>query len=79
MGTTLSIGEDDYADGICLHLDDPDTVFIAANVNPVTGKLPGCFEIYRGHTRNQGATWTYLILPRIRVPSLISPARRCAD
>ncbi len=58
-GSTLYTGEDDYAGGICLHPDDPDTVFISANVNPTSGKSPGRFEIYRGHTRDQGATWTW--------------------
>ena len=58
-GSTLYTGEDDYAGGICLHPDDPDTVFISANVNPSTGELPGHFEIYRGHTRDEGATWKW--------------------
>ena len=58
-GSTLYTGEDDYAGGICLHPGDPSTVFISANVNPATGKSPGRFEIYRGHTRDQGATWTW--------------------
>lgn len=51
--------EDDYAGGICLHPHDPDTVFISANVTPSTGKSPGHFEIYRGRTRDQGATWKW--------------------
>ena len=58
-GSTLYTGEDDYAGGICLHPDDPDTVFISANVNPSTGESPGHFEIYRGHTRDEGATWKW--------------------
>ncbi len=58
-GSTLYTGEDDYAGGICLHPDDPDTVFISANVNPATGKSPAHFEIYRGHTRDQGTTWKW--------------------
>jgi hypothetical protein len=63
-GSTLYAGEDDYAGGICLHPDDPDTVFISANVNPATGKTPGRFEIYRGHTCDQGATWTWTPVTR---------------
>jgi hypothetical protein len=58
-GSTLYTGEDDYAGGICLHPHDPNTVFISANINPSTGKSPGRFEIYRGYTRDQGATWTW--------------------
>src|ERR1019366_3111230 len=58
-GSTLYTGEDDYAGGICLHPDDPDTVFISANVNPATGKSPAHFEVYCGHTRDQGATWKW--------------------
>jgi hypothetical protein len=63
-GSTLYTGEDDYAGGICLHPDDPNTVFISANVNPSTGKSPGHFEIYRGHTRDLGATWKWTPVTR---------------
>jgi hypothetical protein len=63
-GTTLYTGEDDYAGGICLHPDDPDTVFLSANVNPSTGKSPGRFEIYRGSTRDHGATWKWTPVTR---------------
>ena len=63
-GSTLYTGEDDYAGGICLHPDDPDSVFISANINPSTGKSPAHFEIYRGHTRDQGATWKWTPVTR---------------
>ena len=58
-GSSLYPGEDDYSGGICLHPDDPDTVFISASVDPSTGKAPGHFEIYRGRTHDQGATWSW--------------------
>ncbi len=63
-GTTLYTGEDDYAGGIYLHPRDPSTVFISANVNPTTGRSPGRFEIYRGTTRNHGATWSWTPITR---------------
>ena len=63
-GSTLYTGEDDYAGGICLHPDDPDTVFISSNVEPLTGKSPGRFEIYRGHTRDRGASWKWTAVTR---------------
>ena len=63
-GSTLYTGEDDYAGGICLHPDDPNTVFISTNLNPSTGKSPGHFELYRGHTRDQGATWKWTPVTR---------------
>jgi hypothetical protein len=58
-GSSLYLGEDDYAGGIHLHPRDPSTVFISANVNPTTGKSRGRFEIYSGRTGDQGATWTW--------------------
>jgi len=63
-GSTLYPGEDDYAGGICLHPGDPHTVFISANVDPASGKAPGRFEIYRGRTRDQGATWKWTPVTR---------------
>ena len=39
-------------------------MFISANVNPVTGKSPGRFEIYCGHTRDQGKTWKWTPVTR---------------
>ena len=63
-GSSLYLGEDDYAGGIYLHPRDPSTVFISANVNPTTGRSPGRFEIYRGHTTDQGATWTWMAVTR---------------
>ncbi|MBA4147252.1 MAG: BNR-4 repeat-containing protein [Verrucomicrobia bacterium] len=60
-GSRLYAGEDDYTGGICIHPDDPKTVFISTNVDPVTGQKTGSghYEIYRGNTRDGGATWKW--------------------
>ncbi|MFN7139419.1 MAG: BNR-4 repeat-containing protein [Limisphaerales bacterium] len=60
-GSRLYPGEDDYTGGICLHPDDPNVVFISTNVDPVTGRKVGTgrYEIYRGYTRDGGATWKW--------------------
>jgi hypothetical protein len=61
-GERLYAGEDDYAGGICVHPDDPQTIFISTNVDPDTGEklTSGHYEIFRG-TMPTGAvkcTWT---------------------
>jgi hypothetical protein len=60
-GARLYPGEDDYTGGICLHPNDPDTVFLSANVDPSTGKpLPGGrYEIFRGDSSDGGRTWRF--------------------
>lgn len=58
-GTRLYAGEDDYAGGICLHPDDPETVFCSANVDPMTGTpLPsGHYELFRGRWDRRRDAW----------------------
>jgi hypothetical protein len=60
-GTRLYAGEDDYTGGICLHPNDPDTVFLSANVHPSTGKsLPaGRYEIFQGQSADGGKSWRF--------------------
>jgi hypothetical protein len=60
-GARLYPGEDDYTGGICLHPNDPDTVFLSANVDPATGKrLPGGhYEIFQGQRAAGGKTWRW--------------------
>jgi hypothetical protein len=63
-GSRLYPGEDDYTGNICLDPNRLHTVYLSANVDPVTGKplLSAAdgqrhFEIYRGTTPDQGTTW----------------------
>lgn len=60
-GTRLYAGEDDYAGGICLHPDDPEMVFLSANVDPVTGTtLPsGHYELFRGRWDRRRDAWNW--------------------
>lgn len=63
-GSKLYPGEDDYTGGACLHPNDPDTVFISTNVDPLTGRKTGTghYEIYSGKTGDGGATWRWTAL-----------------
>lgn len=63
-GSRLYAGENEYTGLIALHPKDPDVVYISTDVNPATGKplKPGGnrhYEIYRGITADQGATWQW--------------------
>jgi hypothetical protein len=61
-GSRLYPGEDDYTGGICLHPDDPDTVFISTNADPASGgPLPsGHYEIFRGRfDRRSTRAWIW--------------------
>lgn len=60
-GSRLYAGEDDYVGGICLHPDEPGTVFISANVDPVSGvPLPsGHYELFCGRKEKNGGTWAW--------------------
>jgi len=60
-GTRLYPGEDDYSGLIALDPQDVSTVFIAANVDPVTGAplAHRRYQLFRGHTPDEGKTWTW--------------------
>jgi len=58
-GSRLYAGEDDYTGNICLDPQDLATVFISTNADPVTGKRLPHWEIYRGVSRDNGATFTW--------------------
>lgn len=63
-GTRLYPGENEYTGLITLHPKDPDVVYISANVHPRTGRplrVQGAqrYEIFRGTTRDRGATWKW--------------------
>jgi hypothetical protein len=65
-GTRLYPGEDDYTGLAALDPDDPDVVYISTDADPVTGAplVSGADgrrhrELYRGVTRDAGATWKW--------------------
>ncbi|HUS32228.1 MAG TPA: BNR-4 repeat-containing protein [Kofleriaceae bacterium] len=58
-GTGIYVVEGFYSGGITLDPDDPNIVYFSSNVVPQTGEptTSGKFEIYRGVTSDNGATW----------------------
>lgn len=70
-GTYLCPGELHYTGLACLDPQDPDVVYISTNAGPVAGeplisKADGRrhHEIFRGRTRDGGATWTWRPITR---------------
>lgn len=61
-GSALSGDEAQYAGGICLDPDRPDTVYLSSNADLVTGRPAGRYEIHRGVTPDGGATWRWTAL-----------------
>ncbi|MBL9134678.1 MAG: BNR-4 repeat-containing protein [Verrucomicrobiales bacterium] len=60
-GQRLYAGEDDYTGGICLHPDEPGTVFISTSVDPATGAplTSGHFEVFRGRRERGKSAWVW--------------------
>src|SRR5699024_8080831 len=63
-GNRLYDGENEYTGLITLHPEDPNVVYISADVDPRTGEElnPGGerhYEIFRGITSDRGATWEW--------------------
>lgn len=63
-GTRLYPGENEYTGLISLHPQNPNVVYISTDVHPKTGRPLGSnrdqrHEIYRGITKDQGATWKW--------------------
>ena len=65
-GTRLYAGEDEYTGLITLNPDDPDMVYISADVDPVTGEPlisqatgEQQYEIFQGMTGDMGASWSW--------------------
>ncbi len=60
-GTRLYAGEDDYTGLICIDPNDVSTVFISADVDPVSGEaLAGNrYQIFRGKTADGGENWEW--------------------
>jgi len=78
-GHKLYPGEDDYTGNISLDPQDPNTVFISTNADPVTGKPLQSkadgqrhWEIYRGASRD-GAHWTWTPVTRDSAADNIRP------
>ena len=63
-GTHLYVPENHYAGGIAIDPEDTDTVYISADVNPLTGEpnTSGHYQIFRGKISNdiKECQWTQL-------------------
>ena len=62
----LYTAENDYTGLITLNPSDPNTLYISTNADPVTGAAlissadgKRHWEVYRGFTNNNGASWTW--------------------
>jgi hypothetical protein len=65
-GTRLYPGEDDYTGLVALDPNDPDTLYISTNADPVTGKSLTSSadqrrhrELFRGTTHDSGRSWRW--------------------
>lgn len=79
-GSQLYRGEDDYTGLITLDPEDPRTVYISTNADPVSGqplvsKADGKrhWEIFRGVTRNDGAAWKWTAVTKNSTADNIRP------
>ncbi len=64
-GSYLYAAENDYTGLVAIHPDDVNTVFVSSEVHPATkAQLIGAdgerhYELFRGRTQDDGATWTW--------------------
>jgi hypothetical protein len=59
-GGYLYAGEEDYTGLAAIDPDDTNTVFLSSNIDPATrGAALRHYEIFRGITRDGGASWTW--------------------
>jgi hypothetical protein len=79
-GRRLYAGEDDYTGNISLDPEDPDTVYVSADVDPGTGRPLVSrrdgrrhYEVFRGVTRDGGATWRWSPVTRDSAADNIRP------
>ena len=70
-GSRIYPKEDDYTGLAAIDPQDPDTVVISTNADPVTGNplishrdRERHWELFRGHTTDGGATWTWNAITR---------------
>lgn len=61
-GRRLHASEQDYTGLGALDPSDPDTVFVSTEIRPTDGAPTAQHEIYRGRTRDGGATWSWTAL-----------------
>ena len=86
-GCRLYSGEDDYTGLAAIEPDDPSIVYISTNSDPTTGnplisRTDGQrhYELFRGHTVDDGQTWTWLPLTTDSKADNLRPMRpRCTD
>jgi hypothetical protein len=73
-GTPLYREQPFYAGGIALDPDDPSIVYFSSNADPRTGSLTGGHhELYRGITRDGGASWEVTSVTRNSTVDNIRP------
>lgn len=72
-GSKLYAGEDDYTGSIALDPQDPNTVYISTNADPVSGRRQPHWEIYQGRTRDGGRKWSWIALTRDSTADNIRP------
>jgi hypothetical protein len=58
-GGSLLRTEPDHTGLAALHPRDPDTLFISTPIDPRDGQTTPHYEIYKGVTRDSGATWAW--------------------
>ncbi|MEK6479366.1 BNR-4 repeat-containing protein [Catalinimonas sp. 4WD22] len=83
-GARLYAGENEYTGLISLHPNDPNVVYISTNVHPETGNPlrdngPQHYEIFRGTTKDQGATWQWTAITENSDEDNIRPMVVCSD
>jgi hypothetical protein len=68
-GGYLYTGEEDYTGLAAIDPDDPQTVFISTKIDPSDGESLSRYEIFRGVTRDTGASWTWTAMTADRLPT----------
>ena len=59
MGTGIHTPEQDYTGIGCIHPNDANLIYISTNFDPRTGVSIGRHEIFKGVTKDNGATWSW--------------------
>ena len=85
-GSRLYDPENDYTGLVALVPDDPDTVYISADVNPVTGNPlistadgERHYEIFKGVSANSGVSWTWSPITKNSMVDNIRPIVPMSD
>ena len=79
-GRHLYADQADYTGLVALHPSDPDTVYISTDADPESGEplVSGAdgkrhYEIFRGHTDDLGATWSWKAVTRDSTTDNVRP------